>query len=53
MDLTKLTQNEEIEIVVTINFDVDSLVKGYLEYKSIWTPQIGENFTNLWCPNAF
>ena len=42
MDLTKLTQNEEIPIVVTTNFDVDSFVKGYHEYKSIWTPKIGE-----------
>ena len=42
MDLTKLTQNEEILIVVTTNFDVDSLVKGYHEYKSVWTPKIGE-----------
>ena len=42
MDLTKLTQNEEIPIAVTTNFDVDSFVKGYHEYKSIWTPKIGE-----------
>ena len=42
MDLTKLTQNEEIPIVVTTNFDVDSFVKGYHEYKSIWTPKISE-----------
>ena len=42
MDLTKLTQNEEIPIVVTTKFDVDSFVKGYHEYKSIWTPKIGE-----------
>ena len=42
MNLTKLTQNEEILIVVTKNFDVDSFVKGYHEYKSIWTPKIGE-----------
>ena len=42
MDLTKLTQNEEILIAVTTKFDVDSSVKGYHEYKSIWTPKIGE-----------
>ena len=42
MDLTKLTQNEEIPIVVTTNFDVDLFVKGYHEYKSICTPEIGE-----------
>ena len=42
MDLTKLTQNEEIPIVVTTKFDVDSFVKGYHEYKSIWTPKIDE-----------
>ena len=42
MDLTKLTQNEEIPIVVTANFDDDSFVNGYHEYKNIWTPKIGE-----------
>ena len=42
MDLTKLTQNEEIPIVVTTNFDVDLFLKGYHEYKSIWTRKIGE-----------
>ena len=42
MDLTKLTQNEEIPIVVTTNFDVDSFVRRYHEYKSIWTPKSGE-----------
>ena len=42
MDLTKLTENEEIPILVTTNFDVDLFVKGYHEYKSIWTPKIGE-----------
>ena len=42
MDLTKLTQNEETPIVVTTNLDVDSFVKGYHEYKSIWKPKIDE-----------
>ena len=42
MDLTKLTKNEEIPIVVTTNVDVDSFVKGYHEYKSICTPKNGE-----------
>ena len=42
MDLTKLTQNEEIPIVVTTNFDADSFGKDNHEYKSIWTPKIGE-----------
>ena len=42
MDLTKLTQNEEIPIVIMTNFDINSFVKGYHEYKSIWTPKIGE-----------
>ena len=40
MDLTKLIQNEEIPIVVTTN--VDSFVKRYHEYKSIWPPKLGE-----------
>ena len=42
MGLTKLTQNEEIPIIVMTNFDVYLFVKGYHEYKSIWTPTIGE-----------
>ena len=42
MDLTKLTQNEEIPIVVTTKFDADSFVKRYHECKSIWTPKICE-----------
>ena len=42
MDSTKLPQNEEIPIVVSTNVDVDSFVKGYPEYKSIWTLKIGE-----------
>ena len=42
MDLTKLAQNEERQIVVLTNFDVDSFVKRYHEYKSVWTPKIGE-----------
>ena len=29
-------------IIVTTNFDTDSFVKGYHEYKSIWTPKIGQ-----------
>ena len=29
-------------MVVTTDFDVDSFVKGYHEYKSIWTRKIGE-----------
>ena len=42
MDLTKLAQNEERPVVVLTNFDVDSFVKRYHEYKSIWTPKIAE-----------
>ena len=42
MDLTKLTQDEKIPIVVTANFDVDLFVKGYHKDKRIWTPKIGE-----------
>ena len=34
MDLTKLTQNEEIPIVETTNFDTDLFVKRYHEYKA-------------------
>ena len=45
MDLTKLTQNEEIPIAVTTNFDVDLFVKRYHEYKSSWTPKIGETLS--------
>ena len=42
MDRTKLTQHEEIPIVVTTNFIADSFVKGYHQYKSIWKPKIGD-----------
>ena len=42
MDLTKLTQDENIPIIVTTNFDVDLFVKGYHKDKIIWTPKIGE-----------
>ena len=42
MDLTKLTQDENIPIIVTANFDVDLFVKGYHKDKSIWIPKIGE-----------
>ena len=45
MDLTKLTQNEEITIVVTTNFDVDSFLIGYHEHKDIWTPNICETLS--------
>ena len=44
MGLTKLIQNEEIPIVVTTNFDVDSFVEKCNEKKNIWTPKIGEIF---------
>ena len=39
MNLTKLTQNEEIPILVTTNFHVNSFVKGYHVQM---TPKIGE-----------
>ena len=42
MDLTKLAQDENMPVIVTANFDVDLLVKGYHKNKSIWTPKIGE-----------
>ena len=45
MDLTKLMQDKEIQIVVTTNFETDSFVKGYHEYKNIWTPKIGETLS--------
>ena len=54
MDLTKLTQNEEIPIVETTNFHVD-----WFEYKSIWTPkmmklyQLKENQETWWISIRF
>ena len=42
MDLRKLTQDENIPLIVTAYFDVNLLVKGYHKNKSIWTPKIGE-----------
>ena len=45
MDLTKLMQDKEIQTVVTTNFETDSFVKRYHEYKNIWTPKIGETLS--------
>ena len=45
MDLTKLMQDKEVQIVVTTNFEIDSFVRGYHEYKNIWTPKIGETLS--------
>ena len=45
MGLTKLVQDKEIQIVVKTNFEIDSFVKGYHEYKNIWTPKIGETLS--------
>ena len=45
MDLTKLMQDKEIQIVVTTNFKIDSFVKGYHEYKNIWTAKIGKTLS--------
>ena len=45
MDLTKLMQDKEIQIVVTADFEIDSFVKGYHEYKNIWTTKIGETLS--------
>ena len=45
MDLTKLMQDKEIQTVVTTNFETDSFVKGYHEYKNIWTPKVGETLS--------
>ena len=38
-------QDKEIQIVVTTNFETDSFVNGYHEYKNIWTPKIGETLS--------
>lgn len=35
MDLTKVTQYEEVQIVVTIDFKVDPFVKVYHEHENI------------------
>ena len=45
MDLTKLMQDKETQIIVTTHFEIDSFVKGYHEYKNIWTPKIGETLS--------
>ena len=45
MDFTKLMQDKEIQIVVTTNSEIDSSVKGYHEYKDIWTPKIGKTLS--------
>ena len=41
----KADASKEIQIVVTTNFEIDSFVKGYHEYKNIWTPKIGETLS--------
>ena len=38
-------QDKEIQIVVTTNFEIDSFVKGYHEYKNIWTAKIGKTLS--------
>ena len=45
MDLTKLTQDKEVQIAVTTNFEIDSFVKGYHAYKNIWAAKIGETLS--------
>ena len=45
MDLRKLMQDKEIQIVVTTHFEIDSFVKGYHGYKNVWTPKIGETLS--------
>ena len=45
MDLTKLMQDKEIQIVVMTNFEIDSFVKEYDEYKNIWTQKLVETLS--------
>ena len=40
-----VTQDTEIQLVVTKNFEVDAFVKGYHAYKNIWIPKIGETLS--------
>lgn len=42
MDLAMLTQNDEIQIVVTTNFETDSFIKVCYEYKCNWVSKIAE-----------
>lgn len=37
-----VTKYEEMQIVLTRDFEVNSFVKGYWEYKSIWTLKMGQ-----------
>ena len=59
MDLTKLTQNEEIPIVVTTDFDVDLIVKGYMNTKAFGNQkllkfyQMKENQETRWISTQF
>ena len=59
MDLTKLTQNEEIPIAVTKNFNVDSFVKDIMNTKAFEHQklvkffQLKENQENWWISARF
>ena len=59
MDLTKLTQNEEIPIAVTKNFNVDSFVKDIMNTKAFGHQklvkffQLKENQENWWISARF
>ena len=46
-------QDKEIQIAVTTNFEIDSFVKGYHEYKNIWIPKIGETLSTEREPGKF
>ena len=37
--------NEELQIVVTTNFEIDSFIKGYHVHKNSWTPKAGEELS--------
>ena len=45
MNLTKLMQDKEIQIVDTTKSEIDSFVKGYHEYENIWISKIGETLS--------
>ena len=42
--LTEITEDDRIRILLLVNFETSSYVKGYHEYQKIWTPFLQEEF---------
>ena len=40
--LTEINEDDTIRIVLLVNFETPSYIKGYHEYQKIWTPFLQE-----------